>query len=136
MIKFWFLRFENPCFCFLPSSPDGAHEAGAQREHGDVARFGEGPVVGGEGPRQRALPQSDDEVGAPQKSDGVVDLQVEEVPLEEALLVVIDEDAAGGRAAWIRRGVERLRVAVHCAVDALTAAQRGIQSHHFVDRHS
>uniref|UniRef100_A0A8C7X0L9 Uncharacterized protein n=1 Tax=Oryzias sinensis TaxID=183150 RepID=A0A8C7X0L9_9TELE len=66
-----------------------------ETKHRDVARLVEGPVVGGEGARQRALPQGNDKVDAPEKSDGVVDLQVEEVPLEEPLLIVGDEDAPG-----------------------------------------
>lgn len=75
--------------------PEGTHEAAGDRKHRDVARLVEGPVVGGEGARQRALPQGNDKVDAPEKSDGVVDLQVEEVPLEEPLLIVCDEDAPG-----------------------------------------
>ena len=55
----------------------------------------EGPVVGSEGPCQRALPQGEDKVGTPEESHGIVDLQVEEVPLEETLVVVFDEDTAG-----------------------------------------
>lgn len=47
------------------------------------------------------MPQGDDEVDAPEKSHHVVDLQVEEVPLEETLVVVLDEDAAGRGAAWV-----------------------------------
>jgi len=85
--------------------PERAQEARAQGKRGDVVRLGEGPVVGGEGPRQRALPQGDDEVDAPEERHGVVDLQVEEVPLEQTLVVVLDEDAAGkGAARVVRRG--------------------------------
>ena len=81
--------------------PEGAYKAAAHWEHGDIVWFTEGPVVGGEGPGQRALPQGDDEVHTPEKSHGVVDLQIEEVPLQETLVVVLDEDAAGWGAAWV-----------------------------------
>uniref|UniRef100_A0AAY5F5U8 Uncharacterized protein n=1 Tax=Electrophorus electricus TaxID=8005 RepID=A0AAY5F5U8_ELEEL len=55
----------------------------------------EGPVVRGEGPGQCALAQRDDEVHTPQEGEDVVDLQVKEVPLEQAILVILDEHAAG-----------------------------------------
>lgn len=79
---------------FFVYVPERANEARRQRERRNVVWFGVGPVVGGEGARQRALPQGDDEVDAPEKSHDVVDLQVEEVPLEETLVVVLEEDAA------------------------------------------
>lgn len=81
--------------------PECANKAGTQGKHGDIFRFGEGPVVGGKGPRQRTLPQGNDEVDTPEKSYHVVDLQVEEVPLEKTLVVVSDKDAAGRGAAWV-----------------------------------
>lgn len=93
----------------LINLPEWAYEARREGKHGDVVWLGEGPVVGGEGPRQRALPQGDDEVHAPEESHNVVDLQVEEVPLEETLVVVFDEDAAGWGAAWVFWWVEVLR---------------------------
>ena len=75
--------------------PEGAYKAAGQRKRGDITRFAEGPVVGGEGPRQRTLPQGYDKVDTPEESNGVVDLQVEEVSLEQTFFVVIYEDAAG-----------------------------------------
>lgn len=54
--------------------PEWSYEAGTQGKGGNVIWFGEGPVVGGKGPRQRALPQGDDEVDTPEESHGVVDL--------------------------------------------------------------
>lgn len=92
----------------LFDQPEGANEAGSHGEGGDVVRFGEGPVVGGKGPRQRALSQGNDKVDAPEESHGVVDLQVEEVPQEEALVIVLEEYAAGRGAIGVIRGVEGL----------------------------
>lgn len=93
----------------LSDQPEGADEAAGHREGGDVVGFGEGPVVGGKGPRQRALSQGDDEVDAPEESHGIVELQVEEVPQEEALVVVLEEDAAGTGATGDIRWVEGLK---------------------------
>lgn len=81
--------------------PECSHKAGTHWKHGDVVRLAEGPVVGGEGPGQRALPHGDDEVHTPEEGDRVVNLQVEHVLLEETFLVVVDEDAAGCRALWV-----------------------------------
>lgn len=81
--------------------PEWAYKASRHGEHGDIAWFVEGPVVGGKGPRQCTMPQGDDEVDTPEKSHRVVDLQVEEVPLKETLVVVFDKDAAGWGAAWV-----------------------------------
>lgn len=74
--------------------PECTYKAPKHREHGDIIWFGEGPVVGGKGPCERTVSQGDDEVDTPEKSHHVVDLQVEEVPLEETLVIVFDEDAA------------------------------------------
>lgn len=101
------LNFNNPQQ--LSDQPEGADEAAGHREGGDVVRFGEGPVIGGKGPRQRALSQGDDEVDAPEESHSVVDLQVEEVPQEEALVIVLEEDAAGIGATGEIGGVECLK---------------------------
>lgn len=68
----------------------------------------EGPVVGGEGSCERALSQSDDEVGAPQEAHHVIQLQVKEVPLEQTLRVVLYKGAACRLTAPVRRGVKRL----------------------------
>lgn len=109
---FFFLTWAITCGQFDPQrlvdQPEGADEAGRHREGGDVVRFGEGPVVGGKGPRQRALTQGDDKVDAPEESHGIVDLEVEEVPQEEALVVVLEEYAAGRGATGELRGVKGL----------------------------
>lgn len=152
----------------LINLPECAYEARRQWEHGNVSWFGEGPVVRGEGPRQRTLAQGDDEVDTPEKSHGVVDLQIEDVPLEETFVVVFDEDAAGWwavRVSWwgeVLRGgrmIESvkgdtflyhsqipsigycakiwefyLRVTILSAVDTLTPARIGVESHDSVDR--
>lgn len=93
----------------LINLPEWACKASRQGKRGDVIWFGEGPVVGGKCPCQGALPQGDDEVDTPEKSHHVVDLQVEEVPLEDTLVIVFDEDAAGRGAAWVIWRVEVLR---------------------------
>lgn len=90
------------------NSPECTHKSSRHREHGDVIWFGEGPVVGGEGPGQRALPEGNDEVDTPKKSHRIVDLQIEDVPLQQTLIVVLDEDAAGWRASWVICWVEVL----------------------------
>lgn len=64
----------------------------------------EGPVIRGEGPGQGALSQGNHEVHAPQEGNDVVDLQVKEGLLKQALVVVFDEDAAGSRAVWVSLG--------------------------------
>lgn len=89
--------------------PEWTYEASTQGERGDIIWFGEGPVVGGKGPSKRTMPQGDDKVDTPEKSHSVVDLQVEQIPLEETLFVVFDENAAGWGAAWIIWWVEVLR---------------------------
>lgn len=90
----------KPMWHQLMNLPEWAHEASAQREHGDVVWFGEGPVVGGKGPCECALPQGDDKVDTPEKGHSVVDLQVEQIPLEETLIIVFDENTACWGAAW------------------------------------
>ncbi|MFT7811330.1 hypothetical protein AGIG_G16699, partial [Arapaima gigas] len=79
-----------------------------QREHGDVSRFAEGPVVRGEGTGQCALAQRDHKVDTPKEGEHIVDLEIEEVLLEKALCVVLDEDAPGRRAGRVGRGVKGL----------------------------
>lgn len=99
----------KPLWHQLINLPECAYEAGTHGERGDIIWFGEGPVVGGKGPSKRTLPQCDDKVDTPEKSHSVVDLQVEQIPLEETLFVVFDENAAGWGAAWIIWWVEVLR---------------------------
>uniref|UniRef100_A0A667X6L7 Uncharacterized protein n=1 Tax=Myripristis murdjan TaxID=586833 RepID=A0A667X6L7_9TELE len=65
------------------------------------------PVVGGKGSGQRALSQGDDKIGTPEERHHIVDLQVEEVPLKQALVVVFDEYAAGLRGKVEREAIRR-----------------------------
>uniref|UniRef100_A0A669DMQ3 Uncharacterized protein n=1 Tax=Oreochromis niloticus TaxID=8128 RepID=A0A669DMQ3_ORENI len=108
-------HYKTLTFCFLVNVlQDNPHDLnqgqdqstkcqGAQmREHGDVRRFFEGPVVGGERSSQRALSKSNDKVDTPEKSHRIVDLQAHQ------------------------------RVTVLGAIDTTTAAHGGVQSHHFV----
>lgn len=74
--------------------PECTYKAATNREHGDVTWFGEGPVVGGKGPCERTVSQGNDKIDTPEKSHHIVDLQIEEVPLEKTLVVVFDKDAA------------------------------------------
>lgn len=58
-------------------------------------RFGKRPVVGRKCPSKSALAQGDHEINTPEESENVVELQVEQVPLEQTLIVVFDENTAG-----------------------------------------
>lgn len=89
--------------------PEGPSQRGEDGVGGDVHRLFEGPVVGGEGPRQRDLAQGRDEVGAPEEEEHVVELEEDEVLVVEGLPAV-EGKAALGVAALSRRvgGVEGL----------------------------
>uniref|UniRef100_A0A673G5L1 Uncharacterized protein n=1 Tax=Sinocyclocheilus rhinocerous TaxID=307959 RepID=A0A673G5L1_9TELE len=96
---------ENQLSCVLPQR---SHEGLDQRECWDICRFAEGPVIRAEGSGERAVTQSDDEVHAPQERNHIIDLQVKEVPLEQTLLVIVNEDAACRRTRGKLRTVECL----------------------------
>uniref|UniRef100_A0A8C1MA74 Uncharacterized protein n=1 Tax=Cyprinus carpio TaxID=7962 RepID=A0A8C1MA74_CYPCA len=88
--------------------PQRSHEGLDQRECWDICRFAEGPVIRAECSGECAVTQSDDEVDAPQERKHVIDLQVKEVPLEQTLCVIVNEDAACRRTRGILRSVEHL----------------------------
>uniref|UniRef100_A0A9J8C2F5 Uncharacterized protein n=1 Tax=Cyprinus carpio carpio TaxID=630221 RepID=A0A9J8C2F5_CYPCA len=88
--------------------PQRSHEGLDQRECWDICRFAEGPVIRAECSGECAVTQSDDEVHAPQERKHVIDLQVKEVPLEQTLRVIVNEDAARRRTRGILRTVEHL----------------------------
>ncbi len=98
--------------CVCPGAsrvlPQRSHEGLDQGECWDVCRFAEGPVIRTEGSGEGAVTQSDDEVHAPQERNHVIDLQVKEVPLEQTLLVIVNEDAARRRTRGILCTVEHL----------------------------
>uniref|UniRef100_H2RX44 Uncharacterized protein n=1 Tax=Takifugu rubripes TaxID=31033 RepID=H2RX44_TAKRU len=79
----------------------GANEAGTYGERGDVVWFGKRPVVGRERPGEGALAQGNDKISTPEEGHHVVDLQVKQVPLEQALIIVFDENTPG---LWGSRG--------------------------------
>uniref|UniRef100_A0A3Q2XY69 Uncharacterized protein n=1 Tax=Hippocampus comes TaxID=109280 RepID=A0A3Q2XY69_HIPCM len=81
---------EDPHTHMVPEIIYGTGQGG----HGDVVRFVESPVVGGKGA---------------EKSQHVVDLKVEQVPLEEALRVVFDKDACSGGAGRVIGCLEGLQ---------------------------
>lgn len=54
------------------------------------------------------MAQGDDKVHTPQEGKDVEDLQVNQVLLEQACVIVPEEDAAHRRAVWVGRGVEGL----------------------------
>lgn len=58
----------------------------------------QGPVVGGEGPRQRDLAQGQHEVGQPEEHEGIEDLQPQQGPVVARLTTVEGELAVGARA--------------------------------------
>lgn len=91
------------------SLPQCADEGLGEREGGDVSRLAEGPVVRGERPSQGALSQGQHKVDTPEEGHHVVDLQVEQVPLQQALCVVLDKDAPRRRTELVGGGVEGLR---------------------------
>uniref|UniRef100_A0AAY4DXP8 Uncharacterized protein n=1 Tax=Denticeps clupeoides TaxID=299321 RepID=A0AAY4DXP8_9TELE len=76
----------------LQDDPDNLDQCEDQRPKRQRAHV---IPVHSESAGQRALAQRNDKVNAPQEGHNVVDLQVEEVPLVEALGVVVDEHAAG-----------------------------------------
>uniref|UniRef100_A0A8C3MYM1 Uncharacterized protein n=1 Tax=Geospiza parvula TaxID=87175 RepID=A0A8C3MYM1_GEOPR len=69
--------------------------AGEEREGRHVVGLLEGPVVGGEGARQRHLAQRDDEVGEPEEHEDVEELQHDEVLVVGGLAAVEGEEALG-----------------------------------------
>lgn len=75
--------------------PEGANEARTYGERGDVLWFGKRPVVGRERPGKSALAQGNDKINTPEERHNVVELQVKQVPLEQALIVVFDENTPG-----------------------------------------
>uniref|UniRef100_A0A8C5CIH5 Uncharacterized protein n=1 Tax=Gadus morhua TaxID=8049 RepID=A0A8C5CIH5_GADMO len=96
----------------LQQDPDDLHQGQDQRAErqgarvepaargedgvgGDVFGLLEGPVVRGEGPCQRHLPQRRHEVGAPEEEEEVVELQHDQVLVVERLAAVEREAALG-----------------------------------------
>uniref|UniRef100_A0A8C5JRA4 Uncharacterized protein n=1 Tax=Junco hyemalis TaxID=40217 RepID=A0A8C5JRA4_JUNHY len=87
-----------------------AAEGGEEREGRHVVGLLEGPVVGGEGARQRHLAQRDDEVGEPEEHEDVEELQHDEVPVVGGLAAVERKQALGvGAQLGDVAGVEGLR---------------------------
>ena len=70
-------------------SPDTPVEGVGEREGGDVVGFVPGPVIGGEGTRQRHLAQSDDEVHDPQEHEQHEHLDGDDVPVTHTLYLFI-----------------------------------------------
>lgn len=94
---------------FVSRWPEGSSQRGEDGVGGDVHRLFEGPVVGGEGPRQRDLAQGRDEVGAPEEEEHVVELEEDEVLVVEGLPAVEGKLALGVRTlSWRVGGVEGL----------------------------
>lgn len=81
--------------------PECACKGTEHREHGDIVWFVEGPVVGGKGAGKRTLPQCNDKIDTPKKGHYIIDLQVDQVPLQETLAGVFEEDTACRRAVWV-----------------------------------
>lgn len=75
--------------------PECTTEASTYGECGYIIWLGKSPVVGRECPSKSTLPQGNDEINAPEESYNVVELQVKQVPLEQPLIIVLDENTAG-----------------------------------------
>uniref|UniRef100_A0A8C3DIA5 Uncharacterized protein n=1 Tax=Corvus moneduloides TaxID=1196302 RepID=A0A8C3DIA5_CORMO len=75
-----------------------AAEGGEEREGRHVVGLLEGPVVGGEGARQRHLAQRDDEVGEPEEHEDIEELEHDEVLVIGRLATIEREEALGIRA--------------------------------------
>uniref|UniRef100_A0A8D2GBE5 Uncharacterized protein n=1 Tax=Theropithecus gelada TaxID=9565 RepID=A0A8D2GBE5_THEGE len=74
-----------------------------EREGRQVVRLAQGPVVGGKGPGQCDLAQSQHEVGQPEEHEGIEDLQAQQGPVVARLTTVEGELATGGEGLWERR---------------------------------
>uniref|UniRef100_A0A2K5LIJ0 Uncharacterized protein n=2 Tax=Cercopithecinae TaxID=9528 RepID=A0A2K5LIJ0_CERAT len=77
-----------------------------EREGWQVVRLAQGPVVGGKGPGQCDLAQSQHEVGQPEEHEGIEDLQAQQGPVVARLTTIEGELAGlvgGGEGLWERR---------------------------------
>ena len=94
----------------LQDAPERAAEGGEEGEGGDVVGLLEGPVIGGEGARQRHLAQRDGEVGEPEEHEEVEELQHRQRAVERRLAAIERKEALGAGALRRRAArVERLR---------------------------
>lgn len=105
----WYLGTDHPSYKGttppeLPATlrgsdpPESAAKGGEEREGRHVVGLLEGPVVRGEGARQRHLAQGDDKVGQPEEHEDVEELQHDEVLVVGGLAAVEGEQALGVRA--------------------------------------